>query len=305
MHKTLSFLALLLLIGTGCFPSSEETLSNDFTPVHGKASASTDDEASPWDRRMMTAISYDGITFTQNDQWICDQCAVPDAVIKDGSIYVYYTGLTLGDRVNTTAVAVSQDIGRTWTYHYVELVGNTISERFFDPDVVLLEDGTFRLFFTGGQPKSIHYAESADGITFTYKGVLFSQPDDTAQNSTTIHIGETWHMYAQSKDGISRLWHLTGTDALTFTVYDLTSFPNDGVLSSPSNGFWKDDRFTLFMSDQKSGSIGSMWSKNGFDWYPTGQTNLEPTQDEASVEDPAVVDLGDGRYLMFYVTNIE
>ena len=304
MYKRLSFLALLLLIGAGCFQSSEPSLSSDFTPVHGKASAPAGDTASPWDRKIMTAISYDGVAFIQNDQWVCDQCHAPDAMRKDGNLYLYYSGHTIGDRVDTTAVAISQDEGKTWVYRYVELEGNSISGRFSRPDVVLLEDGTFRLFFTGGQPVSIHYAESTDGITFTYKGILFSQSQDKAQDSTTMRIGETWHMYAQSEDGISRLWHLTGADSLALTVYDLTSFPNDGVLSAPSNGFWKDDRFTLFMSDKISGTIGSMWSKDGFDWYPSGQTNLTPTQDEASVEDAAVVDLGDGRYLMFYVTNI-
>ena len=107
----------------------------------------------------------------------------------------------------------------------------------------------------------------------------------------------------EDSEDIDRLWHLTSTDGLSFTVYDLISFPNAGVPSMPSNGTWIDDRFYLFMF-ATDGSIGSMWTKNGSDWYPSGETHLEPTEDEQYVKDPTVIQLDNGQYLMFYVTNI-
>lgn len=307
MKKIFGFLILLLLLGVGCLPTTNLVDENDFNPIQGKATSPEGKDGAnegPYERRIMTAISYDGLTFTQNDRWVCDQCNVPDAVVKNGKIYLYYTGWIVGERINTSAVAISQDEGQTWTYKYLELTNRDIIDRVVDPDVVLLKDGTFRLFFTAGQPAGIHYADSADGITFEYKGLIFAQLEDVAIDSTTIKIADTWHMYALSKKGIDLMWHLTSSDALNFTVYDLLSFPNAGVLSMPSNGLWLKDRFSLFMFGS-NGTIGSMWSKNGFDWYPSGETNLEPTEDEAYVKDPTVVDLGDGRYLMFYVTNIE
>lgn len=306
MKKIFGFLSLLLLLGVGCLPSNNLASESDFNPIQGKATAPEGEDGaseSPYQRRIMTAISYDGLTFTQNDRWVCDQCHVPDAVVKEGKIYLYYSGWIVGDRINTSVVAVSDDKGQTWTYKYLELTNRDTIDRVVDPDVVLLEDGTFRLFFTGGQPEGIHYADSPDGVTFGYKGLIFAQQEDVATDSTTFKIDDTWHMYALSEDAIHRIWHLTSTDALSFTVYDLLSFPNAGVLSMPSNGHWLGDRFYLFMSDP-DGTIESMWSKNGFDWYPSGETNLEPTEDEVYVKDPTVVDLGDGRYLMFYVTNI-
>lgn len=306
MKKIFYFLSLLLLLGVGCLPTSNLVDVNDFTPVEGKATAPEGEDASsegPYERRIMTAISYDGLTYTQNDQWVCDQCHVPDAVTKDGTIYLYYTGWILGDRINTSAVAISQDDGGSWTYKYLELTDADPIDRVVDPDVVLLEDGRFRLFFTAGNPQGIHYAESSDGISFTYKGVVFAQANDIAVDSTTFKVGDTWHMYALSDAGIERLWHLTSTDGEIFSVYGLTSFPNDGILAMPSNGIWTKDRYDLFTFGP-DGTIGSMWSKNGFDWYPSRKTHIEPTEDEIYVKDPAVVGLDDGRYLMFYVTNI-
>lgn len=306
MRKIFVFLGLFLLLGVGCLPTTNLADKNDFNPIKGKATAPAGedgDNEDPYERRIMTAISYDGLTYTQNGRWICDQCNVPDAVVKDGTIYLYYTGWILGDRINTSAVAISQDGGASWTYKYLELTDAGPIDRVVDPDVVLLKDGTLRLFFTAGNPQGIHYAESPDGISFTYKGVVFAQTNDLAIDSTTFKVGDTWHLYALSDTGIERLWHLTSTDGETFTVYGLTSFPNDGILSMPSNGIWIEDRYYLFTFGS-DGTIGSMWSKNGFDWYPSGTTHLEPLEDEAYVKDPAVVDLGDGRSLMFYVTNI-
>lgn len=307
MKKLFGFLSLILLLGLGCLPATDLAQENDFEPIRGKSSAPSGVDASkegPYERRIMTAISYDCLTYTQNDRWVCDQCNVPDAVVKDGTIYLYYTGWILGDRINTSAVAISTDEGASWTYKYLELSESGPIDRVVDPDVVLLEDGTFRLFFTAGNPQGIHYAESSDGISFTYKGVVFAQNDDIAIDSTTFKVDDTWHMYALSDAGVERMWHLTSTDCETFTVYSLTSFPNDGILSMPSNGIWLEDRYSLFMF-ASDGTIGSMWSKQGFDWYPSRKTHLEPIEGEAYVKDPTVVPLEDGTYLMFYVTNIE
>lgn len=307
MKKLFGFLCLVVLLGIGCLPTTDLAQENDFEPVRGKSSAPGGVDASqvgPYERRIMTAISYDGLTYTQNDRWICDQCNVPDAVVKDGTIYLYYTGWIVGDRINTSAIAISTDEGASWTYKYLELSDGGPIDRVVDPDVVLLEDGTFRLFFTAGNPQGIHYAESSDGISFAYKGVVFAQNDDIAIDSTTFKVGDTWQMYALSETGVDRMWHLTSTDGVTFTVYSLTSFPNDGVLSMPSNGIWIEDRFYLFMFGPDT-TIGSMWSKNGFDWYPSRTTHLEPTQDELYVKDPTIVPLDNGQTLMFYVTNIE
>ncbi len=303
MQKSLLFLAALLLLGVGC-ASGTARVADDFEPVRGKATTPADKTGGPFDHRLMTAISYDGLSYIQNDTWVADQADAPDAVVKDGTIYLYYTGWIVGDRLNTTAVALSQDDGRSWTYKYLELAGGGFINRVVSPDVVLLDDGTFRLFFTAGNPQGIHFAESADGISFTYKGVVFAQSDDIARDSTTFKVGDTWHLYAASKQGADRLWHLTSIDGVTFTVYALTSFPFDNEPRMPGNGLWIEDRYHLFLSSMDNASVRSTWSKEGFDWYPSENARLEPLETEDWVRDPALVSLDNGQYLMVYVTNI-
>lgn len=306
MKRLLLSLSLVISLGIGCTPAAPD-LGSDFDPVRGKATAPQDDgfARGPYDRRLMTAISYDGLAYTPNETWICDQCHAPDAVVKDGSIFVYYEGWIVGDRVNTSAVAISADRGRTWSYKYLELVGGDSIDRVESPDVVLLDDGTFRLFFTAGNPQGIHSATSADGITFAYEGPIFAQRDDVAVDSTTFKVDDTWHIYARSKDGVGRLWHLVSTDGLAFSVYALTSFPVDDIPAMPANGVWIDDRFHLFLSVPEKGVV-SMWSKNGFDWYPSETSPWTDAfaQDQALAEDAAVVSLEDGTYLMVYSTII-
>ncbi len=303
MKKSFLLFAILLLLGIGC-PSKSVGLVSDFEPVRAKATLPQGESDGLQVHRLMTAISYDGLSYTQNDTWIADQADAPDAVVKDTTIYLYYTGWIVGDRLNTTAVAISQDGGQSWVYKYLKLEQGGPIDRVVSADVVLLEDGTFRLFFTAGNPQGIHYAQSSDGISFTYMGVVFAQSDDIARDSTTFKVGDTWHMYAASKDGAQRLWHLTSTDGVTFTLYALTSFPFDNEPYMPGNGLWLDDRYHLFMSSTDDASIRSMWSKEGFDWYPGDGARLEPLQTEDWVRDPAIVALDNGQTLMFYVTKI-
>lgn len=307
-NLTLSLL-LVVLLGAGCSngPAISKTTQSDFTPVNGSATVPGDQNSAegPFQKRLKTAISYDGSTFTSSELLISDQAHAPDMVMTEsGTIYLYYAGWIVGDRLQTSAVAISDDQGQTWTYKYLELENSGPIDRIEYPDVVLLEDGTFRMFFTGSNPQGIHMAESQDGINFGYKGAVFEQSDDIAINSTTHKIGDTWHMYAESAEGAERLWHLTSNDGISFSVYDLTSFPIDGATAQlPSNSIWITDRAYLFFSDT-NGNVRSMWSKNGFDWYPNDQIYLTPSDEEAFIKDVSVLALDDKRYLMVYTTNI-
>lgn len=305
MKNIASLFLLLILFGFGC--AQTERLESDFDPQRGSATSPDGEESSqegPFERTLKTAISSDGLSYVSNDLWISDQANVPDALMKEnGDVYLYYTGWMVGDLLNTTAVAISQDNGNSWIFKYLELTGTPEGiYRVVDPDVILLPDGTVRMYFTSGNPPGIHYAESLDGITFEYKSSIFVPSNNIAIDSTTFKIGDTWHMYALSQGGVEKLWHLTSLDGIRFSVYGITSFPNASSFLVPANGMWIDDRFylSLFGSD---GSISSSWSKNGFDWYPSDESPLEPTGDELYVKDPTMVHLKNGQYLMIYVTN--
>ncbi|MDG1949625.1 MAG: exo-alpha-sialidase, partial [bacterium] len=298
--------AMLLFMGAGC--SASTPLTNDFTPATVAATPPAGADGGAFERQVKTAISYDGINFVQNDRWVGGQFNVPDAIVREnGDIYLYMTGQTVGERFNETALAISSDGGENWTYKYLEFGNDYPLERSpVDPDVIQLEDGTIRMFFTAPAGKStigIYYADSSDGINFTYMGSIWIPNEGSALDSTTFKIGDTWHMYIMKDMDASQQFHLESTDAAEFEFDSITTIVYEGETHMPSNGIVIDDKYHLFMFHPGDGMIRSMWTKDGIYFYPNEGTSLEPVDKEEYVKDPTVIDMGD-HYLMFYVTNL-
>ncbi|MBI5794387.1 hypothetical protein HZA87_04910 [Candidatus Uhrbacteria bacterium] len=309
--KFISFLlvgASLLLSGCSFFERTDDPYAkSDFQPIQAQGSVVEDGDERPLNSTLATAISSDELTFAPTDNWITDQAHLPDAVIdKKGHIFLYYSGWIVGNDLDRTAVAISQDNGKTWVYKKLTITGGEAYSLPQAVDVVYLPEGTFRLYYTAHAIDFIgglHYAESQDGLNFVYKGTVFVPTGYEAKNSTTFKIGDTWHLYAVSEEGPQALWHLTSSDGVAFEVYAKTSFPMDGESVLPANGTWVDDTFHLFVSTS-SGTIKSWSTKNGYDWYPDDGVRLSPQDGHTLVKDPTIVELKDGSRLMIYVTDI-
>lgn len=304
--KTTYLFASLLLIGAGC--SNNVALISDFQPIDVAATPLSGVERGAYDRQIKTAISYDGLNYIQNDGWIGGQMNVPDAIVRpNGDIYLYFTGQTLGQRFNETAVAISQDQGSTWTYKYLELTGNSpLGSNPVDPDVVQLEDGTIRMYVTASERQSqpaIYRFESQDGITFEYMGVSYKLQDEALLDSTTFYLDDMWHMYVMKDREIEQQVHLISDDGIEFTFEGLSALPYEGTPQMPSNGMMIDDTYHLFMFDPADGRIRSMRTTDGYSFYPNEGFALEPVDGETYVIDPTVIQM-DEYYLMFYVTNM-
>lgn len=309
MKRFVFAMCCLTLLGAGCTQAPNTTLTNDFTPVNAPATRPEGIEGGAYERQLKTAISYDGLTFIQTDQIIGGQMNVPDIIEKDGTLYLYFTGQTLGERANETAVAISQDQGETWAYKYLEFeTHKEVLLKVVDPDVVLLEDGTIRMYFTGTHTETepgIHFADSTDGIHFTYQAPIFQPVGATILDSTTFKIEDTWHMFAMKDSDLQQQFHLESTDGINFDMTAITSFVYEGTPHMPANGYWLDDKYHMFMFNPADGAIRSMWTKDAISWYPNPNIALEADAQEAEeyVADPAVIQIDD-TYLMFYVTNL-
>lgn len=309
MKRIFFLLCCVSLLGAGCTQSTNLEQTSDFTPVNAPATRPNGVEGGAYERQLKSAISYDGLSFIQQNQTIGGQMNVPDVIQKDGILYLYFTGQTLGERANETAVAISENNGETWIYKYLEFsTTSDVSLKVADPDVILLEDGTIRMYFTGSHTQSapgIHFAESQDGIHFTYQSPIFLPSDSKALDSTTFKIGDTWHMFVMKDQDLAQQFHLTSKDGINFEQYSITSFVYEGTPHMPANGYWLNDKYHLFMFNPADGIIRSMWTKDGISWYPNPGTTLEPDkfEGEAYVKDPAVIQMED-TYLMFYVTNL-
>lgn len=283
----------------------EAATQNDFTPASG--SAKGPGEFGPWVNRVVLATSTDGKTFTSTGTVIGDQFDVPDLLtLPDGDVALYAIAWTAGSRANQLVVALSDDQGDSWTYKYVVINGLSVPGRGpspADPDVVLLSDGTVRLYFTFDA--KTHYAESQDGITFTYKGVAFSGDGKPVLDPSVIQIGNTWHLYA---GGPGKNWHATSTDGKSFTgSANLMVTASDGKEVMISNAlaleggtrFWGfsnqgEDIYSFTTTD------GSTFAAEGVALSFTGSAKGE----DLHVKDSSVIRLPDGTYLMAYVTHI-
>ncbi|MSR86372.1 exo-alpha-sialidase [Candidatus Woesearchaeota archaeon] len=294
--------------------SSEEDLYtvSDFTPPTGKADGPDDFNA--WNSRLLFATSSDGLTWTRTEQLIADQTNVPSAVIKDGRIFAYH--VTWAEEIrNKIAVAISNDGGESWVFK--KIIINDAQGNPTDPDVVLLDDGSFRLYFTsqipGNSDIQTFSALSEDGITFTLEeGSRISAAEEGANvvNVKVMNVEDTWHLYGLNEYGPDGLYHATSLDGLTFTKQDTIE---EGMILSSSISLDEGYRFYGFRNGGNQNSkysfeIDSWTTEEGFTWIQDegvrlsydGSSDLEKN----FVKDPAVIQLEDGSYMMFYISAI-
>ena len=281
---------------------------SDFDPPRGGVAGGP----GPAMFRLMVARSTDGLQFERSGKIVTDQGAVPDLVVdKDGVAYLYYTGWTVGRDTNKTVVAISKDGGRSWSFKRLEIERRQGESDLVDPDVLILSDGTFRLYTTiGGQagyPRT-YYSDSRDGIHFVRKGVAFD-PGRQALDPSTIRIGDVYHLFAGGADDPQVNWHGISPDGAVYLLHGKLSFVFGGFGQMMANGLAVDGgyRFYCFGNDRRGG-ITSFFTADGATW--TADTGYRLAADDRSLlesgqpTDPAVARLADGTYLMVYSSQI-
>lgn len=288
-------------------------LVSDFVPPRGNAPTSPSE--SPGYFRLITATSSDGLTFTSTGKILTDQANVADMVIDArGRWYVYYTGWAVGTQQNVTALAISDDQGQTWYFKNVRFTGlpNATSKP-ADPDVILLPDGTFRMYATtdyaAGGKVGIIYAESTDGITFQYKGVVASLPNDALIDSNTFLLGDSWYMYAIGTTATTH-FRFTSKDGKTFTPAGELRLNGTGGGGDyfASNGYTTSDgRYRMFASFLPDKHLRSFITSDGSNWtLESGNrmtfTGVQP--EELYLKDPAVTRLSNGTYFAVVTTRL-
>lgn len=282
--------------------------TSDFTPPTGRTSAAKPFTAGV--RRIMTATSSDGIHFTPTGNILSDRANVPDLhVADDGSIWMYYIGQDIETgKEESTVLATSSDNGKTWAYHYLTFNNFPNDRDPSDPDVVRLADGTYRMFFTmsfTAEKLGIGYADSTDGLSFSYKGESFEGPLD-AVDSNTVYFDGVWHMFVGQEQNPGQV-HATSTDGITFTIAADRSpvFPGKNYYSSDELVENNALRLYAFSGDEKNAR--SFTTTDGITWTPD---DIALTADDATtmgtefLQDVSVVKLPDGTYFMAYVTEL-
>lgn len=323
------FVFLFLLVLTGCQTSQEttvtrETTSQDETTTSVDLTVNDFDPPSEVDRgmgdaganemRLLTAHSKDGITWERDNVILSEQANVPDMMItEEGVIYLYYVGSNIQGVDQTIAAAVSQDGGESWTFKKVTINNlKNIHSTPGDPDIAIRDDGTFRLYFTaqidGEKMPSIQYADSTDGLNFTYVGKAFSTDEFMTIDSSAFYINGTWMMNTFTDFETSVITGVSDDDGDTFELAKVQDITFDRVPYFVSNPFNLEDGRVRFYSFQLYPSeFRSFITEDGLTWTDEGHVYLSYEKGANDLEgyyikDPAVVQLPDGTYLMVYVT---
>jgi hypothetical protein len=316
MKKLLTGLTALTLLSAACGNNASVDLGeNDFTPPteveRGKANAG------PFEQRLLSARSSDGIHWTRDNTIISEQGNACDMLIRDdGSIYLYYVaGNVLGES-EVIAAAVSEDDGASWTFKKVTVSGVTGNHPpLGDPDIAMLEDGTYRLYFTSqlndDKGPGIYYAEGTDGLNFDYQGLAFTynEDDHVSWDSSAFYVDGHWAMLTFDNFG-SKMIHASSDDGgESYTFVKVEDVTHNGEPYFLSNPFTLPDgsvRFWAFQLGSGKSVIsfvtedGLTWEDEGIEYltYEDGANELEGYY----IKDPVVVQLEDGSYFMVYVT---
>lgn len=254
-------------------------------------------------------ISSDGKTW-QPGNLIRKGASVPDVVFlekdlgkfKKGDLLVYFVDAItmIGPGTENLGITYSSDLGKTWQDSgVIKLSGKLNKGAAVDPSLLQLADGSLRLYFFGpdmteGDPAKvpgkhkIYSAKSADGINFTVEpGTRFEEEKLT--DPEVIIFQDKYLMY-YSVGATSKL--ATSTDGLSFAQVSITG----GELGGVPGAITTDSGVRLFACGR---GLGEAISSNGVN-FSLEQQDIFKGEIKATVCDPAVVKLTDGRYLMVY-----
>lgn len=181
----------------------------------------------PWNRDLQVAYSNDGLAFGEASPFI-ERAGVP-CVIRDGGgrLVAVFQWFPFDDEAafDKVAVAFSEDGGATWTKParmvFSGLPANLM--RPFDPTVVQLADGRYRLYFTSnelggaGRP-AIYSAISADAVNYTFEpGARFAPAGGTV-DAAAVWFAGAWHLFSHtSQANTGKGYHAVSADGLAFT----------------------------------------------------------------------------------------
>ena len=274
--------------------------------------ASGTNELMPGASRVRLATSTDGSTFNRTGQTVLDQVATPSLVLSPtGMVLMYYTAHKVDGVKDGAALSIGSADASQWKHCQLNFSGFPGGISTVDPDVVRRSDGTYRLYVTASVTGTssltgIHYADSADGINWTYGGLAF-QHSSSVLDSVTFAVNGIWHMFTLSSTG-SGMVHGTSVDGSSFTFVDHAERLMAGQSFIISQAVSLSGVTRLFAFGPRGQTIRSFTTTDGSTLvagtvdhltFPAGQP-LE----SIFIKDPAVIRLASGQVLMAYSTAI-
>jgi len=253
----------------------------------------------PWNRDLERYESSDGLVFSKKGIFV-ERGGVPSlAKAPDGRLFAVFQWFPLNQResFDQVAVMVSSDQGQSWTAPKLIRVSGLPSNLFrvFDPTLVALPDGGFRLYFSSERTsalnprgnRAVFSAVSSDGISFEFEpGQRFGFEGSETYDCAVGFVGTIWHLFCPVSASEGWGYHATSLDGLSFTQQPPVFIPGQrdwlGNVNSTEKGLF------FYGGGRQGGWAG--FSPDGFTWnLASGGTNLGG--------DPAIVSAGERGYL--------
>lgn len=246
-----------------------------------------------YDHRVQRATSPDGLNFTVEDQLLLEHASVPDGILRpDGSVWVYFVNGNPGQ--HAIFIAERQSDGTLDTIDCVRMDG-AINGNAVDPDIVLLPDGRYRLYYFQGwfvqggppppdEPHPMYSAISDDGIHFTVEGVALSLDGGGTDPTVTRVDDDSWLMAVTHPDGVLLA---SGSDGAAFT---LTGQSFESGISE----IWRfEDRLRLYVMGMRGLEIHES-TNDGAEW-----TELMHSARILGA-DPSMLQEADGSFTLYF-----
>jgi hypothetical protein len=246
--------------------------------------------------------SADGVEFGAESVFV-EAAGVP-CVIRDvrNRLVAVFQWFPQDDQTHFDRVAVrfSEDAGKTWSKPVPISVDGLPDgyQRPFDPTIVELPDGRFRLYFScgpqqvpGNRMRAATYSAISDnGIDYRFEpGARFEAEGQSVVDCAVARIGGKWHYLAPGPPPGGTAYHAVSDDGLTFTRLPDIGF--GGGTSSIGNLLAWGSGMRFYGSSRE----GAWWS-----YSADGSTWTAPVYTGIRGGDPALVEVSPGSLLLVY-----
>jgi hypothetical protein len=246
----------------------------------------------PWNHRVLLATSEDGLRWTVQPEILAERASVPELFLDpEGRPTILFVDASEApERLG----ALRRDHDGSWKRVATNLRG-------VDPNIVRLEDGSYRAYVKAGLDGTIDVYASEDGLDWTRLGEAFHDPRyPHATDPDVFRTSDEWVMLLSLGP---RLLRCTSPDGLRFTT-DGTVLELGGSVSDTIavEGGWR--TFFHVNPDPQTGArmrIRSAFTADGRTWQVEEGDRVAPPREGPAalgVADPAPIQLPDGKWLM-------
>lgn len=184
----------------------------------------------PWNRDLDLYESRNGIRFSRRGTFV-ERAGVP-CLVRDaelGLVCVFqWFPFNRRDAFDQIALVVSEDDGETWSDPEPVAIENMPENlhRAFDPTLVILEDGRFRLYFSSERVsrdrprgnRAIFSAVSEDALTYEFEpGQRFGFDTEETYDVSVVRFKGVWHLFCPIPEQDGEAYHAVSRDGLNFT----------------------------------------------------------------------------------------